>query len=326
MLPESCLACGASGPTKYGEVNLAARYIRAFLREAMGDPPGRIPLLRCSSCGTIALAEPLPDGVYRAWYRDARYMFVRGGGYGDPDEEALRHGRACLSWLSANLTRGVRRVLDVGCGRGFFLGVCAAAGWEAHGCEIKPEYAREARQRSGVEVWEGSFLDCPVAHRYDILTFWDAFEHFPDPKAILGKVRASLGQGGYLALEVPNCRSLYARVLGRRWWFGAEHCAYYSAAGIQALLAGSGFRIVSIETDNVNLLSREGLARLGFLGQDAVWGRASGRGSKPTLAANAATLGAHRGRWEWGVNERLNRWFNGRLMGDQLRVLAQPSL
>jgi hypothetical protein len=167
--------------------------------------------------------------------------------------------------------------------------------------------------------------------QFHIITFWDVFEHFPDPRQVLEKVRALLTDDGLVAIEVPNVRSVYSRLLRRHWWYDFEHVFYYSPSGLLRLLDQLGFSPVLVESDNFNLLTCEGLARLGLLGRDAVWGRMD-TDCPSRISATVRRVIQQQGRSLLGSslhqlmrapNAILNRVVNGLLLGDQLRVFAK---
>src|ERR1039457_5161091 len=170
--------------------------------------------------------------------------------------------------------------------------------------------------------------------QFHFITFWDVFEHFPDPRQVLEKVRALLTDDGLVAIEVPNVRSVYSRLLRRHWWYDFEHVFYYSPSGLLRLLDQLGFSPVLVESDNFNLLTCEGLARLGLLGRDAVWGRIDNDYTSCISATVRKVIQQHGSSLVGTIlrevmrapNAILNRLVNGLLLGDQLRVFARKRL
>jgi SAM-dependent methyltransferase len=194
--------------------------------------------------------------------------------------------------------------------------------FSAEGCDVNP-VALEQATSSGAVVRE-LFYDSGISlgQRFDAMTMVDVFEHFPEPKEVLSAVRSSLKPGGVLILEVPHVNSLYSRVLGKRWWFGLEHCFYYTLESLRRLAADSGFRLETWESDNINLLSREGLCRLGLFGEDLVWGRVAEVqvcGWKKTLAR------FFENRAMKTLNSALNALGRRAGLGDQLRIVLRVS-
>jgi SAM-dependent methyltransferase len=237
----------------------------------------------------------------------------------------LHHARAAFKRSKDLIDNSAAAVLDVGCNRGVFLAVCKANGWSAHGCEVSEKFATEARQRFGLTVENTAFEEFATGATFDLVTFWDVFEHFSAPKEVLAKARDLLCPGGLVAFEVPNVKSIFARLLRSKWWFGFEHIFYYSPAGLCTLLQRGGFEPILVETTNVNLLSREGLVRLGFFGSDAVWGRTPWRAGQEPSASDLKSEYVTQPRpcLRDSINRRLDKLFNARLLGDQLVIFGR---
>jgi SAM-dependent methyltransferase len=327
-----CAACGTFRAVSIWPIDLRRRHgLRTHLSLA-GIDAETLPLVRCSSCQTVCQRPTLPRRVYLDWYNNRQYDFSRGKSYGCPEHEAVRHAACVLRTMQLLTPNRNIRLLDVGCGSGLFLSVCARAGWTVAGCD--PSAHRVSRRPGFLasQITQMPFEDADLGGgRFDVVTFWDVFEHLMDPQAALVKARAVLAENGLIAIEVPNVSSFFSKLLKHRWWYDFEHIYYYSPAGLLSLLYQAGFSPVLVETDNFNLLSCEGLARLGAFGPDAVWGRwdddqALARARFPLEwieryrnSSVAATIG----RVLRGPNAVLNAVFNGRFLGDQLRVFAR---
>jgi SAM-dependent methyltransferase len=257
-------------------------------------------------------------------------------GYAPARDEAIRYARLMLNRILEVLDLTQGRILDVGMGRGLFLAMCQERGFAIQGCEICPRYAGYARNYFGIPVQCTPFEELnDEPESFDIITFWDVFEHFPEPEIVLRQCQKLLKAGGFLALEVPNAGSIYAQLLRKRWWFGFEHVFYFTKVGLLALLRRYGFEPVFIETDNVNLVSLEGLARLRFFGEDGVWGRAASN-CAPSKNGTKTHLNGDPRPWRdpayqfsgfnflmRSINQPLNSFFNSRCLGDQLRIFAR---
>lgn len=107
------------------------------------------------------------------------------------------------------------RVFEAGFGRGHFLAWARAAGYEASGCEIIPEYVSSARA-AGLEVYEGQATQV-LANRkgaFDLVVFFDVLEHV-DVEALTSLMSATaqaLRRGGMLLARFPNGGSPFGRL------------------------------------------------------------------------------------------------------------------
>jgi SAM-dependent methyltransferase len=194
-----------------------------------------------------------PDKFYdEAYWRSPTV----GKGYADYFSlaGALEHNhRRRLRWLRARLaasnststTLDVRRprLLDVGCGPGFFVRAASIAGFAAAGVEISEYAVTFARERLGqnVSVGEaraGDLRDGP----FDVVTMWDVIEHLPDPFAACEAVGDVLKPSGLLAISTGDIDSIAARLSGARWHLFnlPEHLWFFTADSLKRLLRRAG--------------------------------------------------------------------------------------
>jgi len=154
--------------------------------------------------------------------------------------------------------RQTNRLLDLGCGLGFFLQEAQAAGWEAHGSEFEPR---------AVEINRAKGLNCvqaPVGPEdfepgwFDVITAFEVVEHLRDPQDEAALIARLLRPGGLLYCTTPNFASLSRRTLGPRWSVieYPEHLLYFTPATLSQWLQRFGFRPVRLTTSGLVLSRR----------------------------------------------------------------------
>ncbi len=204
-------------------------------------------VLRCQECGHVCSSQR-GDPDYQAYYRDNPTDWE------DPFWWDQAH-RGMYDDFCARFLEGRRgRLLDVGCGLGFFVkraGACA--GWEAVGYEISPDAVRYARERLGLEnVCCGRVEGASLPDgSFDLITLWDVIEHLPEPDALLQELARLLAPGGILFLHTPNAavQLLKARwkmrLLGERpgghYLEARDHLHLYTMRTLRVLLERNGF-------------------------------------------------------------------------------------
>lgn len=161
------------------------------------------------------------------------------------------------------------RLLDVGCAVGSFLYLAGQRQWQCYGVEVSEFAAAIARDRLGVPVFTGRFIDAPYpAGHFDVITMWDILEHLPNPIAALQKSHRLLNSCGILLLNVPNEKSLL-RMAARMIYQGSGglikgpvnrlyhqyHLNYFNRDSLSFLIKKSGFEILSV-TQKVMPLTR----------------------------------------------------------------------
>lgn len=198
----------------------------------------RLEMRTCHRCRTVS-AWPLPTAEEAGDYYNSDYAVLDGGVTRDQVE---RWGP--LLERLARATSG-RRALEVGSSHGHFLRLASARGWDIAGVELDGR-ARESHQRQspGIPAW-GSVDEARAAGRsgLDAIVMLHVIEHLPDPAAVLSDLAELLTPGGVLLLTTPNGGGLVRRLAGPawEWWSPPAHLELFTLAGLDALLARSGF-------------------------------------------------------------------------------------
>ncbi|MFA5890215.1 MAG: class I SAM-dependent methyltransferase [Actinomycetota bacterium] len=212
---------------------------------------------RCRACG-VYFADPRPKPEQTGeLHTDAYYA---GGARPDEDvhEAASNEVAAYRSRELLELLGRPGRLLDVGCGTGFFLAAARDVGWQVQGVEPSAAAANHASAVFGVPVWEGFLEEAQFPDgSFDVITLIHVLEHLPDPRSLIKESRRLLAPGGILRIAVPNARGLlYAaynivhRLRGRygRTKFSCSlfppfHVFAWDAGSLRTLLEMEGFAI-----------------------------------------------------------------------------------
>lgn len=163
-----------------------------------------------------------------------------------PEEAALRANAFDALARIGRHTTPPGRLLDFGCGWGFFLGAALEIGWEIHGLEPLPGHALYTRSKVGAEVVTDVLRDSTFSPDYfDVITAFQVFEHLPDPAGDLIRLRRALQPGGLLLIEVPNIDTWGVRMMGQRHrHFVPDHLNFFSAETLGRLFVSSGLEVV----------------------------------------------------------------------------------
>ena len=219
----------------------SSRGIEELFRRA-GIQESRLTLVETSrggAAGPAAAAPPpsassIPPGVYALFEERFR---------GNPDDIA-RGQRFYLDFLR-DLPGPV---LDVGCGRGGFLGLLKSAGVEASGVESNP-VSVEACRKAGHAVESAdafaALANRPAGKLGGVVAF-QVVEHWP-PEGIfrfLQQARRVLAPGGVLIAETVNADSLSAL---RSFWLDPTHVRPVPAEALRFLAEAAGFVDARIE-------------------------------------------------------------------------------
>lgn len=208
-------------------------------------------MYRCSVCRT-AFVSPQPSDEYLSRFYDTYHRADQDGGLYDAVESRMQQDFPTkVKLVKSALAGKAGRILDVGCGKGYFVKECMDNGLTAEGIDLSESGVRFAQQKLGVKASCGPLsqlkteLGC-----FDVVTFWATIEHLPDPMAMLRDIRVVLKPGGKLLLDtgvgddwldrtVPGCV---------QWYDPPQHLFVFSANGMQRAVEQAGFRLIAMDS------------------------------------------------------------------------------
>ena len=150
-----------------------------------------------------------------------------------------RHvGRSLLSQLK----RSAAKVLDAGCGTGGLLRGLknVAPTWQFTGLDFSSLACDLARERTGVEIVQGSIAAMPFADAsFDAVVSCDVLCQIADTHAALREIYRCLHPSGIVVLTMPAYQWMYS-------YHDREvaNLRRYSRNEVNTLLGGSGFEIL----------------------------------------------------------------------------------
>lgn len=230
-------------------------------------PARRWPLARCGSCGLVFQRRAPTDAELEEGYRTAYGEPQRR--FGGPLERLIELFRRARLRLAKRLLPPGGSVLDVGCGRGLFLRLLRAHGYQVRGTEYSAATARNADPGIAIDVGDVTPGRYPDAS-FDLISIWHVLEHLRHPDVTLAACALALKPGGALLLAVPNHGSAQARFGGEHWFHLdlPRHVFHFDAASLSRLLRSHGFEIERCRTGQFEMdpfgWVQTALNRLGF--------------------------------------------------------------
>lgn len=205
--------------------------------------------VRCRECSLVYL-NPRPSEKYlQQIYPDTYHAF---------DFEPQKFGIVfrVRGWLeSRRLLRWCRRlgddarILDVGCGDGFHIGLLKTygrSGWKLEGVDADPR-AQLAAERRGIEVRCGRVEDIDLKPgSYDLILMIMTIEHLPDPLKTLRRIYDLLSAGGRVVIVTDNIESPDFHIFCNRHWGGyhfPRHWYLFSRTTLAKLAEKVGFSV-----------------------------------------------------------------------------------
>jgi SAM-dependent methyltransferase len=233
-----CAVCGRSGAIR-------------FSRQAPYS------VWRCTACGFAAIVRDTATVDRSASIRDGEFARATWTGkpYRDSAEEFIVYYDPLLAKLESLGERPGKpwtppgRLLDVGCGPGFFLEAAKRRGWEVLGVDPSPFSAPYVAERFGLEVIPALLENAHLAEAsFDAVSLVHSLEHLPDPMKKLSLVERLLRPSGVLFIETPNIECDSARLHGAEWSTlnVTEHTCLFGPASLALVVARTGFRTLEL--------------------------------------------------------------------------------
>ncbi len=161
------------------------------------------------------------------------------------------------------------RVLDAGCGHGFYLRALAELvdGARAAGIEYRPTWIEQGKRElagTGVELVRGDVCRLPfAAGRFDKLILSEVLEHVEDDLSALGEAHRVLRPGGIVVITVPHAdypflwdpvnklleKVFHTHLPREPLWLGgiwADHVRLYTEAELVARVERAGFHVLDL--------------------------------------------------------------------------------
>jgi len=155
------------------------------------------------------------------------------------------------------------RLLDIGCGYGFFLKMAGEYGWEAVGVDLNPKGIAYAKERLRVNAILGDLRDIHFPDdSFDLVTLWNVVECVPDPLELLRHLGPVLREGGTVFIRTQNepwqlLSFRLTSVLPRLGWNSmfekrpfpsfVFHLSSFSRPTLRLLIENAGFIPLSIK-------------------------------------------------------------------------------
>lgn len=213
-------------------------------------------LYRCGSCGFVSqYCGPGASSIVES-YEDVETLAAVEQG-----QQWMYPGRArALGDIADRILAagGTGKLLDVGCGDGQFLAICAEKGFATYGVEESRARAEYASERSGARITQGRYdKDMFAPEMFDVISFVQVLEHLTGPREALASAYTHLRPGGTVCIEVPSRFAphflLYRltrskRFVDTRRGVITPHVGYHHPGSVRRMTEEEGFEQISLTT------------------------------------------------------------------------------
>ncbi|KKR81105.1 MAG: Methionine biosynthesis protein MetW-like protein [Candidatus Daviesbacteria bacterium GW2011_GWA1_41_61] len=259
-----------------------------------------IDILKCQSCGHVFSSYQL-DQNYDGYFPDQikseeQYWW----------NEA--HEKIYTDFCNRYLKGKNGRLLDVGCGLGFFVKkISSYSGWQTVGYEISPSAVKFARNKLKLKnVYLGKVEQSNLPKNYfDIITLWDVIEHIPNPHPLISYLHSVLKKDGLLFIHTPNILNQLPKARLKKLIKGTKKGVYY-------LESKDHVNIYSPQTIK-KVLQRNGFNRIEFVHFHPIQSMAGSKNPFSKLAKN----------WFFYFTRMVDNLTLGQVNVDNLFVIAK---
>jgi SAM-dependent methyltransferase len=196
-------------------------------------------LSKCSCCGFLWVNDLTSSMTYEEY---GEYLFSQTTLTAQTDSSE-RHWGKQLRLIRKKY--GVScKLLDIGCGAGYFLVYARSLGFEVEGVEPSNKL-RKSAQDYGLTIHESIDVAMAGMGKYDIITMFEVIEHIPhgDLSSFIQKASSLLASDGTILGTTPNADSfniLISREKDPAIW-PPSHVSYFTKKSLFRFLVTHGF-------------------------------------------------------------------------------------
>ena len=221
---------------KYDDMPKAAQHLPAQ-SELATESGVDLEVCQCMGCGLVQLSnEPVP--YYKEVIRAAAYS-----------QEMKEFRIKQFEELVQKYSLKNKKVIEIGCGKGEYLSLIAAANMDAYGIEYAQKSVESCRNEN-LQVFQGYLEnkeDKIIDEPFDGFFILNFFEHLPNPNGTLAAISANLKDDGIGLIEVPNFDMILKNNLFSE--FINDHLFYFTKETLFFTLNQNGFEV--LECNNV---------------------------------------------------------------------------
>jgi len=153
-----------------------------------------------------------------------------------------------------------KKLLDLGCGEGFFASFFKKIKWDVTCVDL----SRDGLARHN-PLLQNDFIQSDILNfinskktnlnKFDLINLDNVLEHVLNPVKLIKDLRDKISSSSVIRIQVPNDFSKFQSLLLKRgftketWLNPPEHLNYFNTGSLKQLLVAQGFSIRSLQVD-----------------------------------------------------------------------------
>ncbi len=236
-----------------------------FLSKVLISPIREVStLVKCRNCGLVYVNPRHPVKVEKEFYASAYHEAQK------PEvwkEDRLPFFKKSIKKINSYARSGDRalsapgreKLLDIGCGMGFFLDLARKSGWEVKGVDISDSAVAYGREKLGLDIFKGELKEGKFADRsFEVITSWNVLDQYYDPLGLAQETARLLKPDGMAFFRISNVHfhfplHLIFKIV-RKFFSGGQklteptvfHIYMFSPRTVKKLLKQVGFKKVIV--------------------------------------------------------------------------------
>lgn len=218
---------------------------------------GKYQLFECTRCKLVSpninFALPGIGDLYddRANIKDTMREIVDTYEY---RKKTLAPERLAYILEKTGLRASQVKLLDVGCGPGYFLSYLKDKHIAYKGLELT-DFLVELCRKKKLNV-SATDLAEEKSNSYTVATLFDVLEHIADPVPFFKTLNNKIKKSGFVVAYSPHIHSLAYQLQGARQntLYPYQHVAFYDPVSLAYLAKRTGFEVISIEYYGLDIM------------------------------------------------------------------------
>ena len=206
---------------------------------------------KCDNCNFCFTIDPPAENKISEYYKSEEYISHSDTSKGLTNR--LYH--LARKWMLRSKYLIVRkysckkqgRLLDIGCGTGYFAAYMNAKNWDSIGIEADPDAKKYAEERFGIKVFSLGDIKSFKSSEFNVVSLWHVLEHLSSPKEVIIEINRILGENGVCIIALPNTDSFDANYYKEDWaaWDVPRHLWHFNISSFKRLTKDSGLKLIS---------------------------------------------------------------------------------